>query len=75
VPIEVTQEAVEILHRSLELGNIDPASGGVRLRAAHGLGGGLDIHRPRRNRGDPGCSRGGRAAARNDRRPPRGLIL
>jgi len=43
VPIEVTQEAVEVLHRSLELGNIDPASGGVRLRAAHGLGGGLDI--------------------------------
>ncbi len=41
--IEVTDEAVEVLKRSLELGGVDPATGGVRLRAAHGLGGGVDI--------------------------------
>lgn len=41
--IEVTQEAVEVLKRSLELGGVDPATGGVRLRAAHGLGGGVAI--------------------------------
>lgn len=41
--IEVTEEAVELLRRSLELGGVDPATGGVRLRAAHGLGGGVDI--------------------------------
>jgi len=43
MPIEVTEEAVDVLRRSLELGGIDPSSGGVRLRAAHGLGGGLNI--------------------------------
>lgn len=43
VTIQVTEEAVDVLKRSLELGNVDPASGGVRLRAAHGLGGGLDV--------------------------------
>jgi len=43
MPIEVTEEAVDVLRRSLELGGIDPSAGGVRLRAAHGLGGGLDI--------------------------------
>jgi len=32
-----------VLRRSLELGGIDPSAGGVRLRAAHGLGGGLDV--------------------------------
>ena len=41
--IEVTEEAVVLLRRSLELGGVDPATGGVRLRAAHGLGGGVDI--------------------------------
>ena len=41
--IEVTEEAVEVLRRSLELGGVDPTTGGVRLRAAHGLGGGVDI--------------------------------
>ncbi len=41
--IEVTEEAVDVLRRSLELGGVDPATGGVRLRAAHGLGGGIDI--------------------------------
>lgn len=42
--IEVTPEAAEVLRRSLELANIDPASGaGVRLRAARALGGGSDV--------------------------------
>jgi Fe-S cluster assembly iron-binding protein IscA len=41
--IEITDEAVELLKRSMQLGSIDPASGGVRLRAARGLGGGLDV--------------------------------
>jgi Fe-S cluster assembly iron-binding protein IscA len=43
VPIQVTEEAIDVLRRSLELGGIDPAAGGVRLRAARGLGGGLDV--------------------------------
>jgi Fe-S cluster assembly iron-binding protein IscA len=43
MPIEVTDEAVGVLRRSLELGRIDPASGGVRLRGARGLGGGMDV--------------------------------
>lgn len=41
--IQVNEEAVEVLKRSLELGGVDRNSGGVRLRAAHGLGGGLDV--------------------------------
>ena len=41
--IEITEEAVVVMKRSLELGGIDPASGGIRLRAAHGLGGGTDV--------------------------------
>lgn len=41
--IEVTDEAVEVLRRSLELGNVDASRGGVRLRGARGLGGGMDI--------------------------------
>ena len=42
--IEVTPEAAAVLRRSLELAQIDPASGGgVRLRAATALGGGVDI--------------------------------
>jgi hypothetical protein len=43
VPIHVTEEAIDVLRRSLELGGIDPSAGGVRLRAARGLGGGLDV--------------------------------
>jgi Fe-S cluster assembly iron-binding protein IscA len=39
----VTEEAIEVLRRSLELGNVDPSTGGVRLRGARGLGGGLDV--------------------------------
>lgn len=41
--IEITDEAVEVLRRSLELGNVDTATGGVRLRTARGLGGGVDV--------------------------------
>ena len=40
--IEITDDAVEVLRRSLRLGNVGE-SGGVRLRGARGLGGGLDI--------------------------------
>jgi Fe-S cluster assembly iron-binding protein IscA len=43
VTIDVTDEAVEVLRRSLELGNVDATRGGVRLRGARGLGGGMDI--------------------------------
>ncbi len=41
--IEITDEAVEVLRRSLRLGNVDAATGGVRLRTAHALGGGVDV--------------------------------
>lgn len=41
--IEITDEAVEVLRRSLQLGNVDTTTGGVRLRAARGLGGGADV--------------------------------
>lgn len=39
--IEVTDDAVEVLERSLELAG--PASRGIRLRASRGLGGGLEV--------------------------------
>ncbi|MDQ4145250.1 MAG: hypothetical protein M3198_16220 [Actinomycetota bacterium] len=41
--IEVTDEALEVLRRSLDLGGVDPSSGGIRLRGATGLGGGFDV--------------------------------
>jgi hypothetical protein len=41
--IRVTGEAIEVLSRSLELGGIDPATGGVRLRPTRSLGGGSDV--------------------------------
>jgi Fe-S cluster assembly iron-binding protein IscA len=41
--MEVTEEAVEVLRRSLEMGGVDPQHGGVRLRGARGLGGGFDV--------------------------------
>jgi Fe-S cluster assembly iron-binding protein IscA len=41
--IEITDEAVEVLRRSLELDGVDLASGGARLRAARALGGGVDV--------------------------------
>jgi hypothetical protein len=42
--IEITDEAVGVLRKSLELGGVDPSGeGGVRLRGSHGLGGGFDV--------------------------------
>ncbi|HEX2240389.1 MAG TPA: hypothetical protein VHJ82_04535 [Actinomycetota bacterium] len=41
--IQVTDEAAVVLRRSLELAGIDAATGGVRLRVAKSLGGGLDV--------------------------------
>ena len=41
--IEVTPEAAEVLRRSIELGGVDPATGGVRFRIARGLGGGSSV--------------------------------
>jgi Fe-S cluster assembly iron-binding protein IscA len=40
--IELTPEAAEVLKRSLELGGVG-AGGGIRLRAARALGGGVDV--------------------------------
>ncbi len=41
--LEITDEAIEVLERSLELGGVDRKTGGVRLRGAHGLGRGFEI--------------------------------
>jgi hypothetical protein len=41
--LHMTPEAKEVLTRSLELAGIDPSIGGIRLRAARGLGGGADV--------------------------------
>jgi Fe-S cluster assembly iron-binding protein IscA len=41
--LEVTPEAIEVLRRSLQLGGLDQRPAGIRLRAARGLGGGLDV--------------------------------
>ena len=41
--IEVTEEAVELLKRSLDLAGLDPERNGVRLRGSRGLGGGFDV--------------------------------
>lgn len=41
--IEVTPQAIEMLARSLELGGVDPKTGGVRLRAARSLGSGVAL--------------------------------
>ena len=41
--IEVTDEAAEVLRRSMELSGVSPESGGIRLRATRGLGGGQEI--------------------------------
>ena len=39
--LEVTPEAIEVLKRSLDLAGLDPATHGIRLRTATGLGGGI----------------------------------
>jgi Fe-S cluster assembly iron-binding protein IscA len=41
--VVITDEAADVLRRSLELGGIDPATGGIRLRGARGLGGGMSV--------------------------------
>jgi Fe-S cluster assembly iron-binding protein IscA len=41
--LEVTEEAIGVLRNSLELANIDLATGGARLYAARGLGGGVKV--------------------------------
>ena len=41
--LEITEEAVGVLRRSLELGGVDRTTGGIRLRGATGLGGGFDV--------------------------------
>ena len=41
--VEITPEAAEVLRRSLDMSRVDPASGGIRLRGAVGLGGGFDV--------------------------------
>jgi Fe-S cluster assembly iron-binding protein IscA len=41
--LQVTDEAVAVLTRSLELGGLDPGRAGFRLRLARGLGGGAGI--------------------------------
>ena len=41
--IEVTEAAVELLRSSLQMGGVDLATGGARLRAAKALGGGMDV--------------------------------
>ncbi len=42
--LEVTPEAAEVLNRSLELGAASKTDGaGIRLRAAHALGGGAEV--------------------------------
>jgi Fe-S cluster assembly iron-binding protein IscA len=43
MPVEVTEEAAAVLRSSLELAGIDTTTGGARLHAARGLGGGLNI--------------------------------
>lgn len=42
--LDITQEAIEVLRRSLELTDLSENSGGgVRLRGSKGLGGGFDV--------------------------------
>jgi hypothetical protein len=43
MPVEITDEAIEVLRNSLRLAGVDTATGGARLRAARALGGGLNV--------------------------------
>jgi Fe-S cluster assembly iron-binding protein IscA len=43
MPVEITEEAIEVLRNSLRLAGVDTTTGGARLHAAHGLGGGLNV--------------------------------
>lgn len=41
--LEVTDEAIDVLSRSMRLAGLDPQTAGVRLRPARGLGGGTEL--------------------------------
>jgi Fe-S cluster assembly iron-binding protein IscA len=41
--LSITPEALDVLRRSLRLGGLDEDAGGIRLRAARALGGGVDV--------------------------------
>ena len=41
--LEVTPEAADVLSRSLELGPLSKGGSGIRLSAAHALGGGAEV--------------------------------
>jgi Fe-S cluster assembly iron-binding protein IscA len=41
--MEVTEAAADVLKRAMQLGNVDPSVGGIRLRSARALGGGLGV--------------------------------
>ena len=41
--IQVTEEAADVLRRSIELGNVDASTGGIRLRGSRALGGGFEV--------------------------------
>ena len=43
MPVQVTEEAIEVLKTSLELAQHDPGRIGVRLRGARSLGGGFQV--------------------------------
>jgi Fe-S cluster assembly iron-binding protein IscA len=43
MPVEITEEAIEVLRNSLVLAGVDTATGGARLHAARALGGGLNV--------------------------------
>lgn len=41
--LQVTEEALGVLRRSIELAGLDSTSTGIRLRGSRGLGGGFDV--------------------------------
>jgi Fe-S cluster assembly iron-binding protein IscA len=43
MPVEITEQAIEVLRNSLQLAGVDMATGGARLHAARALGGGLNV--------------------------------
>jgi Fe-S cluster assembly iron-binding protein IscA len=43
MPVEITEEAIEVLRNSLQLAGVDMATGGARLHTARALGGGINV--------------------------------
>lgn len=41
--IRVTEDAMRVLKRSMELGRVDPNRGGIRLRGSRSLSGGFNV--------------------------------